>query len=297
MQKYHKLLSPITDMLNKAYKNHYAVGHFNINNLEWAKILIETAQKTKTPIILGVSEGAIRYMGGYKTVVAIVNNLLEFYQVDIPIALHLDHGQSVQAAKNAIDAGFSSVMYDGSSLSFEQNYANTKIVLEYAKKHNVSVESEVGAIGGKEDDVINLGALADINQAKKMGNLNISVLAAGIGNIHGKYPKDWKGLNFKLLDEINKCVKKPLVLHGGSGIPTNQIIKAISEGVSKINVNTECQVSFSNNLRKYYKLHLDMKSKGYDPRVVLKYASLGIKDVFINLTKLFNCYNKAANNE
>ena len=293
MRIYHKLLSPITKMLNEAYLNHYAIGHFNINNLEWTKVLIETAQNTRTPIILGVSEGAIRYMGGYKNVVNIVNNLLEFYQVDIPIALHLDHGQSVAAAKKAIDAGFSSVMYDGSALNFEENYQNTKTVLEYAKKHEVSVEAEVGAIGGEEDDVINMGVFADLNNAIKMGNLGIAVLAAGIGNIHGKYPKNWPGLNFNLLFNINRAILKPLVLHGGSGIPTMQIEKAIKIGICKINVNTECQVSFSNNLKKYYKLHLDMKHKGYDPRIILKYASNGIKDVFIHLTKLFNSYNKA----
>ncbi len=290
---YSKKLVTSKAMLEKAKKNKYAVGHFNINNLEWTKSLLEIANETKTPIILGASEGAIRYMGGYKLVSAMVNALLEELKISVPVALHLDHGQSVAAAKKAIDSGFSSVMYDGSHTPFASNYKNTQEVLKYAKSFGVSVEAEIGSIGGNEDGVIGAGEIGDPEEAKKMSALGLTMLAAGIGNIHGVYPTNWKGLNFEALAAINNASKLPLVLHGGSGIPNAQITKAIKLGISKVNVNTECQIAFSSALRKYYEQNLDKKDKGFDPRSVLKGPANAIKDTFVTLSKLFGSYGKA----
>ncbi len=290
---YHKKLVNAKEMLQKAKKGKYAIGHFNINNLEWTKALLEIAQHSKTPLIIGVSEGAIKYMGGYKTVVKMTNGLLEDLGITIPVALHLDHGQSVESAKRAIDAGFSSVMYDGSHVSFEENYKNTKIVVEYAKKHEVSVEAEIGSIGGVEDGVTGTGEIGDPNEAKKITELGITMLAAGIGNIHGVYPQNWKGLKFEAISKIEKASGLPMVLHGGSGIPKEQVIKAIKLGIAKINVNTECQIAFSKALRKYYESKNDKKDKGFDPRKVLSGSWQAIKEVFVELTTWFGSKGKA----
>ncbi len=290
---YHKKLVNAKNMLDKAKKGHYAVGHFNINNLEWTKSLLEAAQETKTPLILGVSEGAIKYMGGYKTVALMVSGLLEDLNITVPVALHLDHGQSVESVKKAISVGFSSVMYDGSHLSFEENLKNTKTVVAYAKTYDVSVEAEIGSIGGVEDGVVGTGEIGDPEEAKKITSLGITMLAAGIGNIHGVYPKDWTGLKFDSIKAIEAAAKIPMVLHGGSGIPKEQVIEAIKLGISKINVNTECQIVFSNALKNYYAAKNDEKDKGFDPRKVLANSSKAIKDIFMELTSWFGSKGKA----
>ncbi len=277
-----RLVNP-TEMLNKAKKGKYAIGHFNINNLEWTKSLLEAAQESKTPIILGATEGAIKYMGGFKTVVGMVNGLLEEWNITVPCALHLDHGGSVEVSKKAINSGFSSVMYDGSHLSFDENFKNTTEVVNYAKKFGVAVESEIGSIGGKEDNAIGAGELGSPEDAKKMKSLAISSLAAGIGNIHGVYPKNWKGLNFEVLESLSKASELPMVLHGGSGIPQEQVMKAIKLGINKVNVNTQCQIAFSDAVKKYYANKLDLKPKGFDVRKVLAVGEIAIKETFIEL--------------
>lgn len=290
---YHDRLVNANDMLNKAYKGKYAVGHFNINNLEWTKAILEVAQSTQTPVILGVSEGAIKYMGGFTVVSAMVGALVEALKITVPVALHLDHGQTVEAAKNAILAGFSSVMYDGSHHSFEQNYKNTSEVLEFAKRYEVSVEAEIGTIGGEEDGIVGDGEIGDPKEALKMSQTGITMLAAGIGNIHGQYPEGWTGLQFDALKDLSSVAQKPMVLHGGSGIPQNQIKQAITLGISKINVNTECQLAFAQATRKYIESGSDLKDKGFDPRKLLKPGSDAIKQVFEELTTLFGCKSKA----
>lgn len=291
-QIYSKYLVNTKEMMQKAYKNKYAIGHFNINNLEWTKSLLEVANDSNTPIILAVTASAAKYMGGFKVVSAMVNALLEEIKPKIAIALHLDHGASVELAKLAINCGFSSVMYDGSNIPFEENLKNTRAIIEYAKKFNVSVEAEIGSIGGTEDNVVGFGELADPLQAKQIKELGITMLAAGIGNIHGVYPKNWKGLNFERLESISKISQLPMVLHGGSGIPKEQVIKAISLGINKINVNTECQIAFNNGLKEYYKQKLDQKAKGYDPRKILGFAAKEIKKTFIELTSWMGSNNK-----
>ena len=251
------------------------------------------AQASNTPIILGASEGAIKYMGGYKTVVNIVNGLLDDLDITVEVALHLDHGQSEAAAIKAIDSGFSSIMFDGSHLTFAENTAITERVVKYAHDRNVSVEAEIGSIGGEEDGVIADGELADPTQAKTISALGIDILAAGIGNIHGKYPTDWKGLSFETLNKIATASSLPLVLHGGSGIPQEQVVKAISLGICKINVNTECQLSFCAALKQYFAQHKDQEDKGYDPRKILKPGSQAIKETFIELVTTFGCLGKS----
>ncbi len=293
MQKYNNRLVSATSMLNKAKQHKYAVGHFNINNLEWTKAILEVAQSTNTPIIIGVSEGAIKYMGGFNTVANMVNGLLEDLNITIPIALHLDHGQTIESVKKAIDAGFSSVMYDGSHRTFEENIENTKIVLEYAQKHEVSVETEIGSIGGEEDGVIGNGELGNPEEAKIMAKTGINFLAAGIGNIHGEYPSNWKSLSFDTLKELSEASNLPMVLHGGSGIPQEQVKKAISLGISKINVNTELQIAFCKGLRNYFDNNKDKEHKGFDPRKILKVGSEEIKTTFKELTSWFGSQNKA----
>ncbi|WP_342252723.1 class II fructose-1,6-bisphosphate aldolase [Spiroplasma endosymbiont of Amphibalanus improvisus] len=292
-KKYSNRLVNATEMVNNAKKKKYAVGHFNINNLEWTKALLEAAQSSKTPIIIGASEGAIKYMGGYKVVAQMTNALLEELDINVPVALHLDHGQSVESAKKAIDAGFSSVMFDGSHLGFEENMQKTNEVLEYAKLHEVSVEAEIGSIGGEEDGVIGDGELGDPEEAKQITDLGINILAAGIGNIHGQYPENWKGLSFDTLEKISKAANKPMVLHGGSGIPQEQVKKAIKLGISKINVNTECQLAFAEATKKYVQEGKVDINKGFDPRKLLQPGAQAIKDTFDELTNWFGCKGKA----
>lgn len=294
-QKYHARLVNASELIKKAHQNKYAVGHFNINNLEWTKALLEAAQATKTPIILGASEGAIKYMGGYNLVVAMVNALLDSLDITVPVALHLDHGQSVESCKMAIDAGFSSVMYDGSHHPFAENLKNTKEVVAYAKTNAVSVEAEIGTIGGEEDGVVGAGEIGDPKEAAEMVATGIDFLAAGIGNIHGPYPTGWPGLNFQALEDIQAAAKIGMVLHGGSGIPQEQVKKAISLGISKINVYTELQIAFAVATRKYIEEGKDKpeNGKGFDPRKLLKPGYEAIKTTFDELTSWFGCKGKA----
>lgn len=285
----------MNEMLKKAVEGKYAVAHININNLEWIKAALTAAQQNNAPIILGVSEGAVKYMCGYKNVVDMVNNCLEILNITVPVALHLDHG-SYEGALKAIDAGFSSVMFDGSKYKFEENLKLLNDILTKAHAKNMSVEAEVGAIGGSEDGTVSNGELADVSECQKMSTTGISCLAAGIGNIHGIYPADWKGLNFERLTEIANVTNHiPLVLHGGSGIPTEMIKEAISKGVAKINVNTECQLSFAEATRKYIeaKKDLDLDGKGFDPRKLLKPGTQAIIDTITQKMELFGCINKA----
>ena len=281
------------DMLIKAKNEGYAVGQFNINNLEWTKAVLLTAQECNSPVILGVSEGAGKYMGGYKTVVGMVNGMLEELNITVPVALHLDHG-SYDGALKAIDAGFSSVMFDGSHYSIEENITKTKEIVEISHSKGISVEAEVGSIGGEEDGVVGSGEVADPAECKLIADLGVDMLAAGIGNIHGKYPENWAGLNFDTLEAINNATgDMPLVLHGGTGIPADMIQKAISLGVSKINVNTECQLSFADATRKYIEAGKDLEGKGFDPRKLLAPGFEAIKATVKEKMELFGSINKA----
>ncbi len=287
------MLVSAKEMLNKAREGKYAVGQFNINNLEWAKAILLTAQENNSPVILGVSEGAGKYMGGYKTIVGMVNGMLEELNITVPVALHLDHG-SYEGAKKVIEAGFSSVMFDGSHYSIEENIAKTKEIIDIAHAKGISVEAEVGSIGGEEDGVVGAGEIADPNECKLIANLGVDMLAAGIGNIHGQYPKNWAGLNFDALEAINKATgDMPLVLHGGTGIPADMIQKAISLGVSKINVNTECQLVFAAATRKYIEEGKDLQGKGFDPRKLLAPGFEAIKSIVKEKMELFGSVNKA----
>ena len=282
-----------TEMLNKAHEGHYAVGAFNINNLEWTKMILLAAEEAKSPVMLGVSEGAAKYMCGFKTVVAMVKEVHDSLGITVPVALHLDHG-SYEGAKACIEAGFTSVMFDGSHYAFEENLAKSKEMIELAHSKGLSIECEVGGIGGEEDGVASMGELADPQECKTIAELGVDFLAAGIGNIHGKYPADWAGLNFERLGEIQDVTNgKPLVLHGGSGIPADQIAKAISLGVSKINVNTELQLVFADATRKYVEAGKDLEGKGYDPRKLLKPGCDAIKDKVTSMMKEFGSYDKA----
>ena len=282
-----------TEMLNKAHEGHYAVGAFNINNLERTKMILLAAEEAKSPVMLGVSEGAAKYMCGFKTVVAMVKEVHDSLGITVPVALHLDHG-SYEGAKACIEAGFTSVMFDGSHYAFEENLAKSKEMIELAHSKGLSIECEVGGIGGEEDGVASMGELADPQECKTIAELGVDFLAAGIGNIHGKYPADWAGLNFECLGEIQDVTNgKPLVLHGGSGIPADQIAKAISLGVSKINVNTELQLVFADATRKYVEAGKDLEGKGYDPRKLLKPGCDAIKDKVTSMMKEFGSYGKA----
>ncbi|HBQ74064.1 MAG TPA: fructose-1,6-bisphosphate aldolase, class II [Erysipelotrichaceae bacterium] len=282
-----------TEMLNKAHEGHYAVGAFNINNLEWTKMILLAAEEAKSPVMLGVSEGAAKYMCGFKTVVAMVKEVHDSLGITVPVALHLDHG-SYEGAKACIEAGFTSVMFDGSHYAFEENLAKSKEMIELAHSKGLSIECEVGGIGGEEDGVASMGELADPQECKTIAELGVDFLAAGIGNIHGKYPADWAGLNFERLGEIQDVTNgKPLVLHGGSGIPADQIAKAISLGVSKINVNTELQLVFADATRKYVEAGKDLEGKGYDPRKLLKPGCDAIKDKVTSMMKELGSYGKA----
>lgn len=281
------------EMLEKAHAGHYAVGQFNINNLEWTKMILLAAQETNSPVILGVSEGAGKYMTGYKTVADMVKAMIDEMGITVPVSLHLDHG-SYEGAKKCIEAGFSSVMFDGSHYPFEENVEKSKEIIALAHSQGISVECEVGAIGGEEDGVIGGGEVADPEECAKIAALGVDMLAAGIGNIHGKYPENWKGLNFDVLAEIQaKTNGKPLVLHGGSGIPTDMIKKAISLGVSKINVNTECQLVFADATRKYIEAGKDLEGKGFDPRKLLAPGCNAIKELVIDKIKEFGSDNQA----
>jgi len=281
------------EMLQKAKAGHYAVGAFNINNLEWTKAILQTAEEQKSPVILAVSEGAGKYMAGYKTVVGMVNGMLEELNITVPVALHLDHG-SYAGAKACIEAGFSSIMFDGSSLPFEENVEKTKELVAICNEKGMSIEAEVGSIGGEEDGVIGMGECADPEECKKIADLGISMLAAGIGNIHGKYPANWKGLQFDVLDAIQQLTgDMPLVLHGGTGIPDDMIKKAISLGVSKINVNTECQLVFAEATRKYIEAGKDLEGKGFDPRKLLAPGAEAIKAKVKEKMEVFGSIGKA----
>ena len=280
-------------MLRKAKAGKSAVGQFNINNLEWTKSILQTAQELQSPVILGVSEGAGKYMCGYKTVVGMVEGMLEELDITVPVALHLDHG-SFEGAKACINAGFSSIMFDGSSLPIDENVQKTTELVNTCNILGLSLEAEVGSIGGEEDGVIGAGECADPDECKKVADLGVTMLAAGIGNIHGKYPENWAGLSFETLDAIQaKTGDMPLVLHGGTGIPADMIKKAISLGVAKINVNTECQLAFQEATRKYIEAGKDLEGKGFDPRKLLAPGAEAIKATVKEKMELFGSVGKA----
>lgn len=287
------MLVSATEMLNKAKAGHYAVGQFNINNLEWTKMVLQAAQENNSPVILGVSEGAGKYMTGFKTVAAMVSAMIDEMKITVPVALHLDHG-TYEGAKKCIAAGFSSVMFDGSHYGIEENIQKTREIIELAHSLGISVEAEVGAIGGEEDGVIGGGEVADPDECKMIADLGVDMLAAGIGNIHGVYPANWKGLNFEVLAAIQeKTGTMPLVLHGGTGIPDDMIKKAIDLGVSKINVNTECQLVFAEATRQYIEAGKDKQGKGFDPRKLLAPGAAAIKDKVTEKMILFGSVGKA----
>ena len=281
------------EMLTKAKAGHYAVGQFNINNLEWTKAILLTAEELKSPVILGVSEGAGKYMCGYKTVVGMVNGMLKELGITVPVALHLDHG-SYEGAKKCIEAGFSSIMFDGSHYPIEENFAKTKELVAICEEKGLSIEAEVGSIGGEEDGVVGMGECADPDECKLIADLGVTMLAAGIGNIHGVYPENWPGLSFETLDAIQeKTGAMPLVLHGGTGIPDDMIQKAISLGVSKINVNTECQLVFAEATRAYIEAGKDRQGKGFDPRKLLAPGTEAIKAKVKEKMEIFGSVGKA----
>lgn len=287
------MLVSAKDMLIKARDGKYAVGQFNINNLEWTKSILLTAEELKSPVILGVSEGAGKYMCGYKTVVGMVNGMLEELKITVPVALHLDHG-SYEGAKKCIEAGFSSVMFDGSHYPIAENIEKTTELVKICNEKGLSIEAEVGSIGGEEDGVVGMGECADPDECKAIADLGVTMLAAGIGNIHGKYPANWKGLSFETLAAVKEKVgDMPLVLHGGTGIPEDMIKKAISLGVAKINVNTECQLSFADATRKYIEAGKDLEGKGFDPRKLLAPGAEAIKATVKEKMELFGSVGKA----
>ena len=287
------MLVSATEIINKAHEGHYAIGAFNTNNLEWTKSILKAAQEAKAPLIIQTSEGAAKYMGGYKMVVDIVKDLHDSMGITVPVALHLDHG-TYEGAKKCIEAGYTSVMFDGSHYGIEENIEKSKEIIALAHAKGISVECEVGGIGGSEDGVTSMGELADPKECAQVASLGVDFLACGIGNIHGPYPANWAGLNFERLAEINAAVNgKPLVLHGGSGIPFDQTSKAIANGVSKINVNTELQLVFAAATRKYIEAGLDQQGKGYDPRKLLKPGFDAITEETITLMKAFGCAGKA----
>ncbi len=287
------MLVSAKEMLTKAKAGHYAVGQFNINNLEWTKAILLTAQEMNSPVILGVSEGAGKYMCGYKTIVGMVEGMIEGLNITVPVALHLDHG-SYEGALACIEAGFSSVMFDGSHYPIEENLAKTTELVKLTGEKGISLEAEVGAIGGEEDGVVGSGECADPDECKQIADLGVTMLAAGIGNIHGKYPVNWAGLSFDTLAAIQeKTGTMPLVLHGGTGIPADQIQKAIDLGVSKINVNTECQLAFAEATRKYVEAGKDLEGKGFDPRKLLAPGVEAIKATVREKIELFGSANKA----
>ncbi len=283
-----------SEIFSAARKGHYAVGAFNTNNLEWTRAILKGAQEKNVPVLIQVSMGAAKYMGGYKLVRDLVASEMEAMNITVPVVMHLDHG-NYEAAKECIEAGFSSVMFDGHDLPFEENLAKTKEIVELAHAKGISVEAEVGSIGGEEDGVVGAGELADVEEAKQIAALGVDYLACGIGNIHGQYPANWQGLNFDRLKELADAMPDmPLVLHGGSGIPQEQVVKAISMGVSKLNINTECQIAFAEATRKYIEEGKDKEGKGYDPRklvhklsqIQLKKSSIGSVHQKLNNLKI-----------
>ena len=287
------MLVSAKEMLEKAREGKYAVGQFNINNLEWTKSILLTAQELKSPVILGVSEGAGKYMTGFKTVAAMVEAMIDELKITVPVALHLDHG-TYEGCYKCIEAGFSSIMFDGSHYPIEENVEKTKELVKIAHAMGLSLEAEVGSIGGEEDGVVGLGECADPAECKAIADLGIDFLAAGIGNIHGKYPANWPGLRFDVLEKIKEAVgDMPLVLHGGTGIPADMIKKAISLGVAKINVNTECQLSFAEATRAYIEAGKDQQGKGYDPRKLLAPGAEAIKATVKEKMELFGSVGKA----
>ena len=287
------MLVSAKEMLTKAKAGKYAVGQFNINHLEWTKAILLTAQECNSPVILGVSEGAAKYMCGYTTVVGMVNGMIKELGITVPVALHLDHG-SYDACYKCIEAGFSSIMFDGSHYPIEENVAKTSELVKVCAEKGMSLEAEVGAIGGEEDGVVGAGECADPDECKKIADLGVDMLAAGIGNIHGKYPANWKGLSFETLAAVQeKTGEMPLVLHGGTGIPEDMIKKAISLGVSKINVNTECQLSFAAATREYIEAGKDKQGKGFDPRKLLAPGTAAIKATVKEKMELFGSVGKA----
>ena len=287
------MLVSAKDMLEKAREGKYAVGEFNINNLEWTKSVLLTAEELKSPVILGVSEGAGKYMTGFKTVAAMVEAMMEELNITVPVALHLDHG-TYDGCYKCIKAGFSSIMFDGSHYPIEENIEKTKELVKVAHAMGLSLEAEVGSIGGEEDGVVGLGECADPQECKAIADLGIDFLAAGIGNIHGKYPENWPGLRFDVLEQVKAAVgDMPLVLHGGTGIPEDMIKKAISLGVAKINVNTECQLSFAAATREYIEAGKDLKGKGFDPRKLLAPGADAIRATVKEKMELFGSVGKA----
>ena len=287
------MLVSAKEMLNKARDGHYAVGQFNINNLEWTKSILQTAEELKAPVILGVSEGAGKYMCGYDTVVGMVKGMIKGLNITVPVAIHLDHG-TFEGAKACINAGFSSIMFDGSHYPIEENIKLTTALVNTCDILGISLEAEVGAIGGEEDGVVGMGECADPKECKQIADLGVTMLAAGIGNIHGKYPANWPGLRFDVLEAIKKEVgDMPLVLHGGTGIPEEKVKKAINLGVAKVNVNTECQIAFSAATRKYIEEGKDLVGKGFDPRKVLAPGCEAIKDTVREKMEIFGCIGKA----
>ena len=287
------MLVSAKDMLTKAFEGHYAVGQFNINNLEWTKAILQTAQECNSPVILGVSEGAGKYMCGFNTVAAMVNGMIESLGITVPVALHLDHG-TYEGAKKAMQAGFSSIMFDGSHYPIEENVEKTKELVTITNYLGLSLEAEVGAIGGEEDGVVGGGEVADPAECKMIADLGVTMLAAGIGNIHGVYPENWQGLRFEALERVKEAVPgMPLVLHGGTGIPDEMVKKAISLGVSKVNVNTECQLVFRDATRAYVEAGKDQQGKGFDPRKLLAPGTQAIKEKVKEKMELFGSVNKA----
>ena len=287
------MLVSAKEMLNKARDGKYAVGQFNINNLEWTKAILLTAQELKSPVILGVSEGAGKYMCGYTTVVGMVKGMIDELGITVPVALHLDHG-TFEGAKACINAGFSSIMFDGSHYPIEENIAKTTALVNTCDVLGISLEAEVGSIGGEEDGVVGMGECADPNECKAIADLGVTMLAAGIANIHGKYPENWPGLSFETLAAVKEAVgDMPLVLHGGTGIPADMIKKAISLGVAKINVNTECQLAFQEATRKYIEEGKDQQGKGFDPRKLLAPGFEAIKATVKEKMELFGSIGKA----
>ncbi len=287
------MLVSAKDMLEKARDGKYAVGQFNINNLEWTKAVLQTAEELKSPVILGVSEGAGKYMTGYKTVTAMVKAMIEELNISVPVALHLDHG-SYDGCYKCIEAGFSSIMFDGSHYPIAENVEKTTELVKVCAEKGISLEAEVGSIGGEEDGVVGMGECADPDECKQVADLGVTMLAAGIGNIHGKYPENWAGLSFDTLAAIKEKVgDMPLVLHGGTGIPEDQIKKAISLGVAKINVNTECQLTFAEATRKYIEAGKDLEGKGFDPRKLLAPGTEAIKATVKEKMELFGSVGKA----
>ncbi|WP_066458252.1 class II fructose-1,6-bisphosphate aldolase [Anaerotruncus rubiinfantis] len=287
------MLVSAEEMLTKAKAGQYAVGQFNINNLEWTKAVLLTAQEQNSPVILGVSEGAGKYMCGFCTVAAMVRAMIGELGITIPVALHIDHG-TYEGAKRAIEAGFTSIMFDGSHDPIDVNIAKSREIIALCREKGLSVECEVGSIGGEEDGVVGAGEIADPQECKRIAGLGVTMLAAGIGNIHGQYPANWKGLDFDALAKIQALTDGvPLVLHGGTGIPEKMIKKAISLGVAKINVNTECQLSFAAATRRYIEAGKDLVGKGFDPRKLLAPGTQAICDTIREKMELFGSAGKA----